>query len=102
VSRQCWETVGGLDMQTFGRYGWGIDLDLALRARKAGYGLYTTEMAYINHFGGKGGNLAMFRGLRSTHGSRATAAMVRELGIAHSRSTSRSIPLDCSVHHLDG
>jgi GT2 family glycosyltransferase len=115
VSRECWEAAGGFDMQTFGRYGWGADLDLALRARKAGYGLYTTEMAYINHFGGKtaklhfggwryklGGNLAMFQGLRRVHGSRATVAMVRQLGIAHSRSTTSSTPLDRRVTHLDG
>ena len=51
LSRECWQTIGGMDLRSFGRYGWGIDLDLALRARNAGYGLYITEMAYINHFG---------------------------------------------------
>lgn len=40
-----------MDLRTFGRYGWGIDLDLVLRARDANFGCYTTEMAYINHFG---------------------------------------------------
>jgi GT2 family glycosyltransferase len=113
VTRQCWEAVGGFDTQSFGRYGWGADLDLGLRARKSGYRLYTTEMAYINHFGGKtaklcfgrwrykvGGNLAMFRGLQHAYGSRATVAVVRELGIAHSRSATRSIPLDCVSPHL--
>jgi GT2 family glycosyltransferase len=115
ISRQCWEAVSGFDMQTFGRYGWGIDLDLALRARNAGFGLYTTEMAYINHFGGQtaklhfggwryklGGNFAMFRGLHRAHGPLSTVGMIRELGIAHSRTARKSIPLDCSVHHLDG
>src|SRR5262249_19023778 len=53
ISRECWDSLNGLDMKSFGRYGWGIDLDLALRARKAGYGVYVSEMAYINHFGGK-------------------------------------------------
>ena len=47
------KTSGGLDLRTFERYGWGIDLDLAVRAREAGYGVYITEMAYINHFGHK-------------------------------------------------
>lgn len=56
MSRDCWDAVGGMDLSTFGRYGWGLDLDLALRARKSGYGLYTTEMAYINHFGRKTAN----------------------------------------------
>jgi GT2 family glycosyltransferase len=81
LSRECWQTIGGLDLRNFGRYGWGIDLDLALRARKVGYGLYTTEMAYINHFGHKtanthfgslryqcGANLAKVRALRKLHG----------------------------------
>jgi GT2 family glycosyltransferase len=39
LSRECWLTIGGLDLRTFERYGWGIDLDLAVRAREAGYGV---------------------------------------------------------------
>lgn len=81
LTRQCWQDIGGLDLRTFSRYGWGIDLDLALRARNAGYGLYITEMAYINHFGHKtanatfgrrryeaGANFAKVRGMRKLHG----------------------------------
>jgi GT2 family glycosyltransferase len=81
LSRDCWLTIGGMDLRTFGSYGWGIDLDLVLRARDAGYGCYTTEMSYINHFGrgtakvtfGKRryeftAELSMNRGLRKTHG----------------------------------
>jgi GT2 family glycosyltransferase len=81
LSRECWQTIGGMDLRTFGRYGWGVDLDLALRARNAGYGLYTTEMAYINHFEGKTANVrfgswryewgalfAMMRGMRKLYG----------------------------------
>ncbi|MEZ0366471.1 glycosyltransferase family 2 protein [Mycobacterium sp. pUA109] len=113
LSRECWRAIGGLDLRTFGRYGWGVDLDLALRARKAGYGLYTTEMAYINHFGRRtakarfggwryelGGNLAMVRGLRKLHGWAATVAMVRELGVAHSRRWHIQLPLDDSAREL--
>ena len=114
LSRECWRAVGGMDLRTFGRYGWGVELDLALRARKAGYGLYTTEMAYINHFGRKtaktqfgswrydlGGNLAMVRGLRKLHGWGATVLMVRELGIAHDRKWRKPIPLDCTTQQLE-
>jgi GT2 family glycosyltransferase len=112
LSRDCWETIGGFDLRNFGPFnGWGVDLDLALRARKAGYGLYTTEMAYINHFGRRtasthfgnwryeiGGNVAMVSGLRRSHGWRATFASMRELGgIAYSRKSCRQIPLDRSV-----
>jgi GT2 family glycosyltransferase len=81
LSRECWVTIGGMDLRTFGRYGWGIDVDLALRARSSGFGAYTTEMAYINHFGRKtantrfgywqygwGAELAMRRGMRKVHG----------------------------------
>jgi len=88
LSRECWLAIGGFDLRTFGRYGWGIDLDLALRARKAGFGVYTTEMAYINHFGRKtakyhfgssryvlGGTIAMLRGIRRLHGWSAVREM---------------------------
>jgi len=81
LSRECWQTIGGLDLQTFRRYGWGVDLDLALRARDAGFGLYITEMAYINHFGHATAvatfgrrryewqaNFEKVRGLRQLHG----------------------------------
>lgn len=83
MSRDCWRTIGGFDLVTFRHYGWGIDLDLAIRARRAGYGLYITEMAYINHFGRKTAiarfgdrqyerkaNFAKIRGMRKLHGHR--------------------------------
>jgi GT2 family glycosyltransferase len=41
LARECWQMIGGLDLRTFGGYGWGIDLDLALCAHKAGYDSYT-------------------------------------------------------------
>ena len=81
LSRDCWQTIGGLNLVSFRRYGWGIDLDLALRARDAGFGLYITELAYINHFGQKTAvanfgrrryewhaNFEKVRGLRQLHG----------------------------------
>lgn len=81
LSRECWQTIGGLDLQTFRRHGWGVDLDLALRARDSGFGLYITEMAYINHFGHATAvatfgrrryewqaNFEKVRGLRQLHG----------------------------------
>jgi GT2 family glycosyltransferase len=81
ISRECWLTIGGLDLHTFAPYGWGIDLDLAARALEAEYGVYVTEMAYINHFGHRTAratfgrqryqlmaNLAKVRGMRKLHG----------------------------------
>ncbi len=81
LSRECWQAIGGLDLHTFRRYGWGIDLDLALRAQDAGFSVVVTEMAYINHFGHKTAdanfgrrryehkaNFEKVRGLRQLHG----------------------------------
>lgn len=111
MSRECWDAVGGMDLQTFGRYGWGLDLDLALRACKAGFGVYITEMAYINHFGGKtantlfgssryawGGRLAMLRGLIRLHGWRATWAMERVL--RREDRWHKQVPRDYTTHRL--
>lgn len=90
LSRECWRTIGGFDLRSFGRCGWGIDLDLALRARTAGYGVYTTEMAYINHFGRKTSdvrfgrrryeweaNFGIIWGMSKLHGLRTTVAVDR-------------------------
>jgi GT2 family glycosyltransferase len=113
VSRECWQETGGMDLVSFKRYGWGPDLDLAVRARRAGYGVYTTEMAYINHFGRKtgnvrygawryelGANVAMLQGLRKLHGLPAALGIMRQLGIAHDRKWHRPIPLGDSTRQL--
>jgi GT2 family glycosyltransferase len=114
LSRECWEATGGMDLDTFKRYGWGIDLDLALRARKAGFGLYATEMAYITHFGRRtanvhfgswryelSGNLAMFQGLARLHGWPATFAIMRELGMLHNRKWCKPFPLEDAIQQQD-
>ncbi len=115
LSRECWQAIGGLDVETFKRYGWGPDLDLALRARRAGFGIYTTEMAYINHFGRGtatmrfgnfrywwGGSVEMFQGLRRAHGWAATASITRELGALCRRKWRKSFPLDRAAQQQDG
>ncbi len=53
LTKQAWSAIGDFDERAFGRFAWGADVDLCLRARKAGFGVYATEMAYINHFGRK-------------------------------------------------
>ncbi|HET6733253.1 glycosyltransferase family 2 protein [Mycobacterium sp.] len=53
ITRSAWQAVGGFDERSFGRFAWGADVDLCLRARVAGFGVYATEMAYMNHFGRK-------------------------------------------------
>lgn len=106
VSRECWEETGGMNLVDFKQYGWGPDLDLAFRARRAGFGVYTTEMAYINHFGRKTANahygawryelwanIAMLQGLRRLHGSGAALNIMRQIGLAHDRKWHRPIPL---------
>ncbi|GAA2061201.1 glycosyltransferase family protein [Williamsia deligens] len=51
ISRDAWRDIGELDERTFGSYAWGANLDLCLRARDAGYGVYGTETSFINHLG---------------------------------------------------
>lgn len=106
LSRQCWQAIGGLDLTSFDRYGWGVDLDLAVRARKSGYGLYTTEMSYINHFGGataharygrrryhSAAKVEMLRGLRRNHGWAPAIGMWREVEITYQRKWHKAFPL---------
>jgi GT2 family glycosyltransferase len=100
LSLKGWRRVGGLDLRSFGRYGWGADLDLSFRMRRAGFNLYATEMAFINHFGRKTAN-AVFgkfryrysaerhakRGMRQIHGTDwyrefATNAVTLDLALA--------------------
>ncbi len=115
LSRQCWEIIGGMDGGAFGRYGWGVDLDLGLRARKAGFGLYTTEMAYINHFGGKtaharygrrryhsAAKVEMVQGLRRKHGWRAAIGIWREVEIIYNRKWCKPLPLAQATHAREG
>jgi GT2 family glycosyltransferase len=99
LSRGCWQTIGGLDLQSFRRYGWGVDLDLALRARKAGYGLYITEMAYINHFGRKtaGANFGKWR-----YEWKANFEKVRGLRKLHGRKWRQQFPRGAFVQPIFG
>ena len=53
ITKPAWLAVGDFDQRGFGKFAWGADVDLGLRARVAGFGVYGTEMAYINHFGRK-------------------------------------------------
>ncbi|CPR08367.1 rhamnosyl transferase [Mycobacterium bohemicum DSM 44277] len=112
MTRACWDAVGGMDLATFGRYGWGLDLHLALAARERGFGVYTTEMAYINHFGGRtarvhfgqrryqwGAWLAMVRGLVKLHGWRASLAMERTL--RREDRWHNEVPRDYTTHPLE-
>lgn len=89
LSRDCWRTIGGLNLHTFRRYGWGIDLDLALRAQEAGFGVVVTEMAYINHFGHKTAD-ANFGRLRYEH--QANFEKVRGLRQLHGRNWRKRFP----------
>lgn len=66
ITKTAWLAVGDFDERAFGKFSWGADVDLSLRARKAGFGVYATEMAYINHFGRKSA-----KGLSRIYGARA-------------------------------
>jgi GT2 family glycosyltransferase len=69
LSRRAWRRVGGLDLRSFGPYGWGADLDLSFRMKRAGFGVYVTEMAFINHFGRKTAH-AVFGKIRYQHSAK--------------------------------
>jgi GT2 family glycosyltransferase len=99
LSRKCWQAIGGLDLQTFRRYGWGVDLDLALRARDAGFGLYVTELAYINHFGHK---TAVANFGRRRYEWRANYEKVRGLRNLHGRKWRRRFPRGSWVRPMLG
>ncbi|WP_213015618.1 MULTISPECIES: glycosyltransferase family 2 protein [unclassified Rhodococcus (in: high G+C Gram-positive bacteria)] len=53
ISAGAWEAAGEIDERTFGKYGWGANLDWCLRVADAGFGIYLTEMSYMNHLGRK-------------------------------------------------
>lgn len=68
ITKSAWLAVGGFDERSFGKFAWGSDADLCLRAREAGFGVYATEMAYINHFGRKTANaVSRLYGARSQY-----------------------------------
>ena len=41
--------IGRLDVQTFDVHGYGADLDIAIRSRRAGYRVVVTESCYVSH-----------------------------------------------------
>lgn len=49
LSARAWEAVGGLDERTFGRFAWGSDIDLSMRVKHAGFGVYITERSFVHH-----------------------------------------------------
>ena len=51
LKREAWVAAGELDTRSFGPFAWGADADLCLRVAKAGFGIYGTEMSYMNHLG---------------------------------------------------
>ncbi len=83
LTRDAFVATGGLDERSFGRFGWGADLDLCMRLRAAGFGIYATERSFLNHFGRKTadavagrrryqffGGKEMARGLKKLYGNK--------------------------------
>jgi GT2 family glycosyltransferase len=105
VSAAAWEAVGGLDDRTFGKFSWGADIDLCYRGRAAGFGIYVSELSYLNHLGRKTAtsmtsNLQYFarsfwdmrQGMRKLHGSKWTQPL--------KTFPAKRLPLDESPHDL--
>ncbi|MCU1589890.1 MAG: rhamnosyl transferase wbbL2 [Frankiales bacterium] len=49
VKRQVLDEIGLLDEAAFGETGWGADIDLAVRARRAGWDVVVTSRAFLSH-----------------------------------------------------
>lgn len=49
VKEEVLARVGVLDEEAFGQTGWGADLDLALRVRRAGWHVVVTDRAFLSH-----------------------------------------------------
>ena len=89
LSRDAWRAVGDLSVDAFGKYAWGADIHLSLRARAAGFATVVSEMSYMNHFGRKTANdvggrmysprasLRFIMGVRTTLGQKKWSEMVR-------------------------
>ncbi len=61
LTRAAWTSAGDLDTTSFGRCGWGADLELCFRIRQSGHGCYVTERSYLNHFGRRTANAVVGR-----------------------------------------
>jgi GT2 family glycosyltransferase len=49
LSTEAHQAVGGLDERSFGKFAWGADIDLCLRVKRAGFGVYVTERSFVHH-----------------------------------------------------
>lgn len=52
VPHYIWNEIGPMDAEKFGKFGWGGDLDYALRVRRSGFDVVVTWRSYFNHLGG--------------------------------------------------
>ena len=99
ITRAAWIAVGGLDDRSFGEFGWGADLDLCLRVRDAGFGIYASELSFLNHFGKKTAlaNVSAF-----SYEYRSGRAMRRGLNRIHGKKWRPSAMAEtCPVYALD-
>lgn len=86
LTRECWLAIGDLDERSFRPSGWGADIDLAMRARNAGFGVVATEMAYVQHFGRATANEVFGRTYGLQGGWNVTRGMRRVWGRGWARS----------------
>ena len=72
------KSVGYLDEEHFGNYGWGADYDYAIRVREADLDVLVTERAYVWHFRqGTAGQIPNYEGLA---GQEMVAGMHKKYG----------------------
>lgn len=78
VPAHTWDHVGEMD-ERFWQFGWGGDLDYALRVRQQGLGVYVTERAYFEHLGG-GTNKLLEENYHGAAGSEMHTGMLEKYG----------------------
>lgn len=94
LTRDLWLAIGGLDDRSFGRFSWGADIDLSIRATDAGFGIHATEMSFLNHLKRQTaravmsdrryrttGGFSMSRGLWRVHGDRWRDTVVTDFEV---------------------
>jgi hypothetical protein len=53
IGRTLYETIGPLDSETFGFYGFGVDVDYCIRAKRAGFRIAVCNSALLWHEHGR-------------------------------------------------
>lgn len=79
VTHDCYTTIGPMDAENFGNFGWGGDFDYCIRARQAGFSVIVTQRSYFNHVGG-GTNKLLEENYKGDAGCEMHTGMMNKYG----------------------